>query len=151
VKPPPEQPPPGAATSTTSYRVPFFDTDAMGVVHHANYLHYLELARVRYLEEHDQPYRLYVESGRHFAVTRCDVRYRGAARFDDELAVRCWLTEVGGATVTIAYRIERDDELLVSATTEHALIDGDGHPRRIPRERRASLASLIRPTDRQAD
>lgn len=144
MKPPPDAPPTGAATSDITYRVPFFDTDAMGVVHHANYLHYLELARVRFLEEHDQPYRLYVESGRHFAVTRCDVRYRGAARFDDELVVHCWLTEVGGATVTIAYRIERGDDLLVTATTEHALIDGDGRPRRIPRDRRATLAALAR-------
>jgi acyl-CoA thioester hydrolase len=34
------------------HRVPFYETDAMGVVHHANYVKYLELARIAWLDEH---------------------------------------------------------------------------------------------------
>ena len=40
--------PSGAQTSSIDYRVPFYDTDAMGIVHHANYVRYLELARVAF-------------------------------------------------------------------------------------------------------
>ena len=54
-----------ARTSRIDYRVPFYDTDAMAVVHHANYVRYLELARVRFLAEHDEPYTRYVEQGYH--------------------------------------------------------------------------------------
>ena len=49
----PKQPPAGATTSTVRHRVPFYETDAMAIVHHANYVRYFELARVVWLDEHD--------------------------------------------------------------------------------------------------
>jgi acyl-CoA thioester hydrolase len=137
-----EGPPPGARSSTARYRVPFYDTDAMRIVHHANYVRYLELARVRLLEEHDQPYTRYLELDLHFAVTRCEVRYWRPARFDDELAITCWIARAGGASVEIHYCIARGDELLVSARTEHATVDGEGRLRRLPPERRAVFRNL---------
>ena len=140
---PPVDPPPGAALSVRRYTVPFFDTDAMGIVHHANYVRYLELARVTLLGEHDVPYETYLEWDRHFAVTRCEVHYMKPARFADEIEIVSWVTRVGGASLEIGYRLECRGELLALAETEHAMVDGDGKPRRIPRERRESLASLV--------
>ena len=69
--------------------MPFYDTDAMGVVHHARYVHYLELVRVRLLEEHHRPYTDYVERGLHFAVTRLGLDYHRGVGFDARLAVYC--------------------------------------------------------------
>ena len=126
-------------------RVPFFDTDAMGIVHHANYVRYLEIARVRLLEEHHRPYTEYVAEGLHFAVTRVALDYQQAARFDDRIQVTAWLTWVRGASLGVGYAISRDGETLVSGTTEHALVDGAGRPRRIPRLHREALAGLVAP------
>ena len=135
-------PPDGVPTSTVRYRVPFFDTDAMGVVHHANYVRYLELGRIRLLEEHDQPYTYFVELGLHFAVIRCEVDYRQASRFDDTLDITCWLASISGAQLAISYVIHRDDTLIATGLTEHAMVDLDGRVRRIPKERRQALAKL---------
>ncbi len=135
-------PPPGTRCSELRHRVPFFDTDAMRIVHHANYVRYLELARVRFLEEHDLPYTRYLELDLHFAVTRCEIRYLRPARFDEELSIRCWMQRAGGASVEIGYQIRRGDELLVRAATEHACVDGEGRLRRLPPERRAGLRRL---------
>jgi len=132
-----------AVTSVYRYTVPFFDTDAMGVVHHANYVRYLELARVKFLAEHDAPYETYPAQDRHFAVTRCEVHYKKPARFGDVIEIRCWLQRAGGASLEIGYVMECDGVLVVSAATEHAMVDGDGRPRRIPRERRESLRKLV--------
>ena len=52
-------PPPGATASSVRHHVPFFETDAMGIVHHANYVRFLELVRVVWMDEHDRPYREY--------------------------------------------------------------------------------------------
>ena len=134
--------PKDVVTSTFRHRVPFFDTDAMGIVHHANYVRYLELARVHLLEEHDQPYEAYIAQDRHFAVTRCEVSYAGPARFGDELDIVVWVKRVAGASVEIAYRIECRGTLVVTAETAHAMVDSEGRPRRIPRERRQNLARL---------
>ncbi len=126
------------------HRVPFFDTDAMGVVHHANYVRYFELARVQWLAEHDRPYSEYVAQGLHFAVTRVEADYQQPARFDDLLDVTAWLSWVRHASLGIAYRIARDDVTIVIGATEHAAVDAEsGRPRRMPKERRAEMLKLL--------
>jgi len=138
-------PPPGATTSTIAHRVAFYETDAMGIVHHANYLHLFERARVRWLEEHDRPYTAYLEQGLHFAVTRAELDYHRSARFDDRLEITTWIEWVRGASLCMGYRVHRGDELLVSGFTEHAALDDDGRVRRIPREQRSALADHAAP------
>jgi acyl-CoA thioester hydrolase len=127
--------------STIRHRVPFYETDAMGVVHHSNYLRYFELARIVWMDEHDRPYREYVAEDLHFATTSVEVSYQRAARFDDLLDIRCWLERVRGASLRIAYEVARGDQRIATGATEHAMVDGSGRPRRIPRERRAILGS----------
>ncbi len=139
----PDRIPDGAATSTVRYRVPFYDTDGMRIVHHANYVRYLELARVGFLEEHATAYERLVARGMHFAVTRCEVRYRQAARFADDLAITCWLDWVKGVSLGIGYLVARDGERLASARTEHAMVDEAGRLLRMPDEQRAALARLV--------
>ena len=139
----PHDPPSGAKTATISYRVPFYDTDAMRVVHHARYVHYLELARIEYLDQHDRPYREYVAEGLHFAVTGLEVRYQQAARYDDRLQVTCWLVWLKRVSLAIGYAVRRGDELIATAITEHALVNDDGKLVPIPPPRRALLAAAL--------
>lgn len=127
-------PPKQATTSTLQHRVPFYETDAMRVVHHSNYVRYLELARIRWLDEHQRPYREYVAEGLHFAITRVEVDYRRAARYDDVIEITTWLAWVRGASLRMEYELALDGELIVTAATEHAMVDESGRVRRIPRE-----------------
>jgi acyl-CoA thioester hydrolase len=127
------------------YRVPFYDTDAMQVVHHARYVHYLELARIAFLDEHDRPYIEYVNEGLNFAVTRVDVLYRASARFDDRLAVTCWTDWVKRASLGIGYVIRRGDDLIATAVTEHAMVSNEGKLVPIPPRRQEILARLVAP------
>ena len=138
----PVGPPAGAATSSVKHRVSFYETDAMGIVHHANFVNFLERARVVYMDEHDRPYREYMERGLHFATTRVEVDYLRPVRFDDVLVVHVWIEQLRGASLRMAYRICRDGVVLVSGATEHAAVDEEGRVRRIPRERRESLRKL---------
>jgi acyl-CoA thioester hydrolase len=135
-------PPEGVTTSTLLYRVPFFDTDGMRIVHHSNYVRYLELARVQMLAEHVAPYEDFVAQGLHFAVTRCELRYRQSARFGEEIGITCWTERVGGASLSIGYVLRRGDRLLATAQTDHAMVDDDGHPVRMARNVRAMLEKL---------
>ncbi len=139
----PSAPPPEAKTATIQYRVPFYDTDAMRVVHHARYVHYLELARIEYLDLHDRPYREYVAEGLHFAVTGLEVRYQQAARYDDRLQVTCWLSWLKRVSLAIGYVVKRNGELIASATTEHALVSDDGKLVAIPPACHARLAAAL--------
>lgn len=133
--------------TTLRHRVAFYETDAMGIVHHANYVRYLELARIAWMDEHDRPYRDYVKEGLHFSTTRVDLAYVRSASFDDVLDVTTWLDWVGGASLRMGYEIDREGTRVAEGITEHAMVDLSGRPRRIPAERRARLTALARATD----
>ncbi|MDG1402103.1 MAG: thioesterase family protein, partial [Candidatus Binatia bacterium] len=87
------------AEATLHHRVQFFETDAMGIVHHANYVRYLEMARIEWMDIHDRPYSEYVAMDRHFSTTRVEIDYKRAARFDDRLVTRVRLAWVRGASL----------------------------------------------------
>ena len=133
-----ERPAPAAAT-TIQHTVAFYETDAMGIVHHSNYVRFFELARVRWLEEYDQPYTAYVDQGLNFATTHVTADYLASARFGDELSVTTWLEWVRGASLRMGYRIECNGRLNVTGATEHAAVNAEGRVRRIPKENRARL------------
>ncbi len=137
------EPPAGRRVSTLRHRVPFYETDAMGVVHHSNYVRWLEMARVRWMDEHHRSYRDYVAEGFHFATTRVEVDYHRGVAFDDEVEVATWLERVRGASLAMAYALRSGGGRVASARTEHALVDHDGGVCRLPAARREELRALL--------
>jgi acyl-CoA thioester hydrolase len=139
-------PPPGTPVTRHRHRVPFFETDAMGLVHHANYVRYLELARIRWMDEHHRPYRAYVAEGLHFATTRAELDYVRGLRFDDEVEIAVWLAWARGASLRMEYALTRvapgEPELVARAATEHAMVDDAGRVRRIPEAQRRAMAGI---------
>jgi acyl-CoA thioester hydrolase len=136
------EPPAGATVSSVRHRVPFYETDGMGVVHHSNYVRYLELARIVWLDEHDLPYRKVVEQGLHYATTKLELAYHHAARFDDEIEIFTWIEWARGASLRMAYVLRCRGATLATAATEHAAVDLEGRVRRLPRERVERLRGL---------
>jgi acyl-CoA thioester hydrolase len=113
-------------------RVRFFETDLMGIVHHAAYLTYVEAGRVEYLRARGADYRALNERGFHMPVVEAHLEYKRAARFDDALIVETRLGALTRVTVRFDYRVLREEELLAHGHTKLACVD-DGHrPRRIP-------------------
>ena len=122
---------------THRLRTRFAETDAMGVIHHAAYLPYLEEARVEYLRAVGHPYDA-VRSGegedaREFPVLEVSVQYRQPLKFDDEVEVSLRIGAVRGATFQIAYLVSAQGEARATAVTVHGCIDGRGRPARLPR------------------
>ncbi len=108
-------------------RVYYEDTDAGGVVYHAQYLKFLERARTEWLRtvgvEQDQ---LLAEHGVVFAVTRADLTYLRPARFNEALSVSVLVTQCGRARIAFEQTIVRCDagsEPLLRATVEIACVD----------------------------
>ena len=115
-------------------RVRFAETDAMGVVHHAAYLPYLESARVEYLRHLGHPYSsLRDVDGVDFVVVGVRLDYHRPAHFDDELLVLTGLAARSKARFTMRYRVERAGEPIASGETDHAVIErASGRPARVP-------------------
>jgi len=126
---------------TLPLRVYYEDTDAAGMVYHANYLKFAERGRSEMLRSLGFPHRkLGAEHGVGFAVRRCAIEYLAPARLEDDLTVVTTLTGVGAATLQAKQQIRRDDRLLVDLDVVVACIGRDGRPRRIPVALRQALA-----------
>ena len=116
-------------------RVIFGDTDAMGIVYYANYLRWFEIGRVELLRLKGMAYRDLTHRGIHLPVTRAEVRYLAPARYDDVLVIHAGIRQLKRASVSFAYRIEREDGTrLAEGSTTHAFTDDGGRVVRVPGE-----------------
>ena len=122
-------------------RVRYGETDQMGVVHHAAYLHYLEDARTAWMRELGCPYPEVEAQGVGLPVRRAELRYRAPARYEEELDVSVSLGRLRAASATFDYRIERiDGTRVLDAEVELACIElASGRPRIFPDELRRRL------------
>ncbi|HSX20154.1 MAG TPA: YbgC/FadM family acyl-CoA thioesterase [Gammaproteobacteria bacterium] len=116
-------------------RVYYADTDAIGIVYHANYLRFLEAARTEYLRAMDiQLPTLLSEYGVQFAVVHIDINYHKAARLDDELLIVSTVSHIGRASVNYGQEIYRlkTEELLCTAKIKLAVVDQQMRPCAVP-------------------
>jgi len=123
---------PGAYPFTHRLRVRFCETDAMGVVHHASYLAYLEETRVEYLRALGRPYDRLRAGGVEFPVVEAALAYRRPLRFDDEVDVGVVVASAGGATFQMSYRVGCGGQVSATGVTVHGVVDGQGRPTRVP-------------------
>jgi acyl-CoA thioester hydrolase len=122
-------------------RVYYQDTDAGGVVFHAQYLSFMERARTELLNEAGIDLARIAEERRVlFVVFKLAVRYHKAARLNERLSVSAEVVKMGRASVVFRQRVERGDELLVEADVTLALVDRDRMlPTRFPEELEQAL------------
>ena len=108
-----------------TYRVPYADTDKMGVVYYANYLVYFERLRTELLRDAGFSYFQMEKEGVMLPVIEAVCRYKKPAEYDDLLTISGQVDKIKGAKVTISCEVRRDNELLVFGHTVHACIDTD--------------------------
>jgi tol-pal system-associated acyl-CoA thioesterase len=122
-------------------RVYYQDTDAGGVVFHAQYLAFMERARTELLNEAGVDLARFAEQqGVLFLVHELHVRYHQPARLNDMLSVSADVVELGRASLLFRQRVERDGLLLVEADVRVALVDRRRmKPTRIPEELEQAL------------
>ena len=117
---------------THDIRVRFVETDAMGIVHHSNYLAYFEETRVAYLSHIGHPFTEWREAGLESPVLESFVQYRQPCRFDEVLTIHLSLAAATRATFQMAYLATVDDEVRTTGVTVHGCSTLDGRPTRLP-------------------
>ncbi len=135
------------AISETLVRVNYSETDQMGVVYHARYLVWLDIARTEHLRRSGMSYRELEISGLRLAVSEVAVRYRQPARYDDPIRIRCWVREVASRRVGFGYAIEHADDgrLLATASTSLLALDSSMALTRLPERVRRALQPIPDP------
>ncbi|MBC7963480.1 MAG: YbgC/FadM family acyl-CoA thioesterase [Steroidobacteraceae bacterium] len=125
-------------------RIYYEDTDAAGVVYHANYIKYLERARTEFFRAHGFLVASLAEEGFVFPVVRIEIDFKSPAYHDDLLAVETVPLRTGGSTFTLGQRIvrQKDGKLIVDGIVTLACINREHKARRIPSAIRRLLISL---------
>lgn len=125
-------------------RVFYEDTDAGGVVYHANYLRWFERARSDMLRLLGINQRNALEAGEGaYAVAELAIRYLQPARLDDVVLVESRVLEMGAATCRMLQRARRGDVLFSEAQVRIGFVGPDGRPRRQPAAWRQAFASIV--------
>ena len=125
-------------------RIYWEDTDAGGVVYHAQYLAFLERARSEWMRA--QGYGQELLRQKHdllFAVRAMQLDFLKPARLDDALAVTATLRECRRASVIFAQEIRRGEERLLTATVRVAALGTDFRPTAIPQSLYDELNALV--------
>ena len=126
-------------------RVYYQDTDAGGIVYHANYLAFAERGRAEALRALGAPHGEMVrQSGVQFVVRRVEVTYQRPARLDEVIRIETRIGHVGGASVTLRQNFWRDSESLAVLEVGLGCVRvSDGHAARIPAAWSAKLRAGI--------
>jgi acyl-CoA thioester hydrolase len=113
-------------------RVRYYETDAQGYVHHANYFQYFELARVEQLRALGHDYADLERAGIILVVSKIACQYHRPCRFGDTLRLQIRTVRTRAARIDHEYRLLRGDELLAEAQSTLACIDREGRVQRLP-------------------
>jgi acyl-CoA thioester hydrolase len=135
-----------------SFRVYYEDTDAGGVVYHANYLRYAERARTEALRDAGIPHAELVEQfNLMFMVHRAEIDYVRPAMLDDLLVAETEIMDVGGATVLLRQTVSGPKGVCATLRIKLACVRiGGSKPARIPPRWREALVSLRHQNDASA-
>jgi acyl-CoA thioester hydrolase len=112
--------------------VRYYETDGQGVVHHANYFQYFELARVEMLKAMGHDYADLERDGIFLVVHSIACKYHRPARFGDRLRIQTKVARATAARIDHVYRVLVGEALIAEATSTIACIDKSGTIRRMP-------------------
>ena len=127
----------------TTFPVRYAETDQMQMVHHSNYVVWMEEGRSEYMRQSGADYADIERGGHLFAVTNIQVRYLASAHYGVRVAVRTWVEGLRSRQLTFGYEIVNASTrtVLVTATSEHLCLDRQGNVIRIPDHWRKLLSA----------
>ena len=106
-----------------SREVFYYETDKMAVVHHSNFIRWLEEARTKFFDDAGMPYEKTEELGVLSPVTGMSFQFKHFARFGDRFTVRLRMTKYTGVRFVISFVIvNQDGELLMEGESRHAFV-----------------------------
>ena len=118
---------------TVDVEVRYAETDQMGVVHHANYLVWFEIARTGLCAATGYDYPSVERAGYLILVTGVELRYHQGARYGDQVQVEAWLDRLDSRGMRFTYEVRRGAVRLAAGATSHLWVEAEsGRVRRIP-------------------
>ena len=111
-------------------KINYYETDKMGVVHHSNYIRYMEEARCAWLESIGMPFSVLEENGVTIPVIGVYCEYKNHVTFDDIITIKPSVMEYTGVRMTIQYDVKdkKTGKTVIIAETKHCFTNKDLRP-----------------------
>lgn len=108
----------------------YYETDKMGVVHHSNYIRFLEEARCYYLQNANMPFEKFEEKGITIPVLEVKCKYKQHVTFADTICIKVIVKEFNGVRLTIGYKVtdKKTGNDVIIAETKHCFTDKNLKP-----------------------
>ena len=130
----------------TEIRVRYAETDAMGIVHNANYLVWFEVGRSALCRDKGFSYKeMEDEENALMVVAESYCRYKSPAYYEDVLTIRTQVGEIRSRSLRFIYEVYRasDEMLIAEGETLHLVTDKDKKVRTLPEIYRVRLAESV--------
>ena len=108
------------------HKVQYYETDMMGVTHHANYLRWMEEARIDFMDQIGFPYRRMEAEGVFSPVKSIRVNYLKPCTFGDEVEIITGVQDFNGVVITMTYEMRLGGETIFTGTSEHVFLNKEG-------------------------
>lgn len=111
----------------------YYETDRMGIVHHSNYIRFLEEARCEFLKILDIPYHEFENNGVMIPVLGVNCSYKHHVTFGDTICIKSTISEFTGVKMVVSYEItnKANGDLVMTAETKHCFTNTDLKPVRL--------------------
>ena len=115
---------------TYERKINYYETDKMGIVHHSNYIRFLEEARCRWLESAQMPFYVMEENGVTIPVLGVNCTYKNHVTFGDTILIKPFVKEYSGVRMTIGYEVteKENGKIVIIAETKHCFTDKNLKP-----------------------
>ena len=102
----------------------YHETDQMGIIHHSNYVKWMEEARVAFLDQIGMGYKKAEAAGVVSPVAGISVEYKRPVRFDDEIEIRLTVSKYNGVVLELAYEFYNlaENVLCTKAVSRHGFL-----------------------------
>lgn len=121
---------------TFERKINYYETDRMGVVHHSNYIRFLEEARCKMLDVYNMPYSAFEEQGVMIPVLGINCTFKHHVTFDDVIVITPFVKEFNGVRLTMGYHVinKKTENLVLEGETKHCFTDMNLKPVRLQKE-----------------
>ena len=125
-------------------KVQYYETDMMGIAHHANYIRWMEEARIDFLDQLGFPYARMEADGIISPVRAVSCQYKKPCTFGDTLRIAVTVDSFNGVVLTLGYDMTRESDgaLVCQARSEHVFMRREGGLLRMKRDMPEFSAAL---------
>lgn len=115
---------------TYEHQAKYYETDQMGIIHHSNYIRWMEEARMGFMDAIGFPYKALEQTGIVSPVIHVDCGYKSMTRFDDTVVIAVKMKHYNGIRLGFEYTIcdKGTGTVRAVANSEHCFLNREGKP-----------------------